>query len=306
MSEMLHSLMANTSHTPHTDKPASHALYQTIENKTVRRIAIAVKASHVAQHPGRILILPPLGRRRLPAEELDIYEWEAWECRGLVQIEAHIQRTQKASRQNLVFWLSIALCVCLLGSLAIWLLQTNYPAGDSTTIWVGAGLTLIALLSLITALQGWAVVWRSLTESLGWLGVILVGAAFPTAFMAQQWDPSKGSELQKLILFTVVVLFTSITATLPAALYFLFKREHIRTLRRKFLLEIMRLCPVVQTTDDVEELYGPSLDDAQGATRLGSRRSRPIFRSGSARCCFRLAGALFCCQRRKRSRPAIP
>jgi hypothetical protein len=31
----------------------------------------------------------------------------------------------------------------------------------------------------------------------------------------------------------------------------------------------MRLCPVVQTTDDVEELYGPSLDDAHGCDQTG-------------------------------------
>jgi len=272
MSEIASSLTASTSLTPHTNKPTTPTIYHTIENKTVRRIAIAVKAGHAAQHPGQVLILPPLGKRHLPTKELDLYDWEAWERRGLIQIEEHAHRPQKAARHHLVFWLSIALCVWVLGFLTIWFLPK-----DITTGWFGAGLTLTILLSLtallarITVIQGWATVWHHLTESIGWLGVILVGAAFPTAFMVV-WLPSANQAIPgqlTFILFVVVVLFTCVAATLPAALYFLFKREHIRTLRRKFLLEIMRLCPVVQTTDDVEELYGPSLDDAQGCDQAG-------------------------------------
>lgn len=268
MSEVAHSLAANTSHIPQTIKPTAHTIYHTIENKTVRRIAIAVKAGHAAQHPGQVLILPPLGRRRLTIEKLDLYDWEAWEHRGLIQIEEHAHQPRKASRHHLVFWLSIALCVCLLSTLTIWLLREGI-----TPAWFGAGLltillSLIAMFALITVLQGWAAVWRRLTESIGWLVVILVGTAFPATFMAQELMGST-AEPQKLILFVAMILFTSMAATLPAALYFLFKREHIRTLRRKFLLEIMRLCPVVQTTDDVEELYGPSLDDAQGCDQAG-------------------------------------
>jgi hypothetical protein len=95
---------------------------------------------------------------------------------------------------------------------------------SSTPIWFGSGLTLIPVLSLITVLQGWLAIWRCLTESLGWLGVILVGAAFPTTFMViwqqladkaaqnpqgQQLADKATQDQLTFILFVVVILFTS-------------------------------------------------------------------------------------------------
>jgi hypothetical protein len=54
-----------------------------------------------------------------------------------------------------------------------------------------------------------------------------------------------------------------------AALYFLFQRQHVATLRENFIRDIMRLCPIARTKDDAEVLYGRVIDEVYGCNISG-------------------------------------
>jgi hypothetical protein len=142
-------------------------------------------------------------------------------------------------------------------------------------------LVLVTVGVLVSVKGQWSALQRYLAESLGWIGVAVFGIALPCLFVGaavQELGISSAASQNgsltplnnlTLVALAVLLLFIAISSTLPAGLYFLFKRQKIWFLRRKFLLEIMRLCPIVQTRDDVEELYGPTLDDIYGCNKNG-------------------------------------
>jgi hypothetical protein len=60
------------------------------------------------------------------------------------------------------------------------------------------------------------------------------------------------------------LVFIATASLLPALLFFLFDREHLATLRSRFLRQIMRFDPMVKTRSDVIAKYGDLMDEAYG------------------------------------------
>jgi len=251
----------------------------------VRRSAIELNSASNNQSAGaHLLVIPPLGTRVLPEHVLNAYAWQDWESCDLISVTS--EDTQRAAsyppvqRKRLI----IPLAVFTIGAIGGWFVPALF-----FSIWFWVMLILVTMVALVTAQDMWSwlgsSVWspvqRYLAESLGWIGVAVFGIALPCLFigvaiqelgissLASQNGSQTSLNNLTLVALGVLLLFIAISSTLPAGLYFLFKRQKIWFLRRKFLLEIMRLCPIVQTRDDVEELYGPTLDDIYGCNKSG-------------------------------------
>jgi hypothetical protein len=65
------------------------------------------------------------------------------------------------------------------------------------------------------------------------------------------------------------IFFVAIAALLPALLYFLFDREHLDTLRQRFIRQIMRFDPGVRYGREVKAKYGNQMEEAYGRDAEG-------------------------------------
>ncbi len=69
----------------------------------------------------------------------------------------------------------------------------------------------------------------------------------------------------------VLVVFLTVASLLPALLYYLFDRQQIGTLRRRFFSDAIRLDPSVWTLDEAERKFGRRVDEFIGLS-MGARR----------------------------------
>jgi hypothetical protein len=65
------------------------------------------------------------------------------------------------------------------------------------------------------------------------------------------------------------IFFVAIAALLPALLYFLFDREHLDTLRQRFVRQIMRFDPGMRYGREVKAKYGNQMEEAYGRDAEG-------------------------------------
>ncbi|MGB9183470.1 MAG: hypothetical protein WCB67_05345 [Solirubrobacteraceae bacterium] len=65
------------------------------------------------------------------------------------------------------------------------------------------------------------------------------------------------------------IFFVAIAALLPALLYFLFDREHLDTLRQRFVRQIMRFDPGMRYGREVKAKYGNQIEEAYGRDAEG-------------------------------------
>jgi len=111
---------------------------------------------------------------------------------------------------------------------------------------------------------------------------ILIGFALPAAaifFAADAWHlidllRSEGVQNSHAILLTLIgrimqVVFVAAASLTPALLFFFFDREHLDTLRDRFMRQIMRFDPTVHRRRDVLAKYGHVMDEAYGRDARG-------------------------------------
>jgi fumarate reductase subunit D len=112
----------------------------------------------------------------------------------------------------------------------------------------------------------------ALGEMVAALLIPLLALLLPALFLGAALNETTGSvslsNFTSVLLF-ILLLFIIIIASLPAALFFLFKRRLVYNLWEDFLRDALRLHPAAQTTEDVEALYGAALEEAHGCDREG-------------------------------------
>lgn len=241
-----------------------------ITNKTAHRIAIKPDPQGEASTE---LIIAPFGSRELSSAEYQLYEAaiHVWVLRDLVDKESRGMRGQflspdKSGRKRPELLKSVLVAgagVILLG------IARQFAPLRVQPIVFGVG---ILLLGLLIVLLPQSTNLRLRAE--GAIGRLLVPiAAFfvPTLLTGiavyELGLPSIRS--YTLALLWMLVLFAGVAAALPGALYFLFQRQRVNTLRQAFMQDIMRLCPITQTTEDVEQLYGAKLNAMYGCDKHG-------------------------------------
>ncbi len=122
--------------------------------------------------------------------------------------------------------------------------------------------------------------------------IILMGFVLPAAaivFASDAWslvdrlwsgnETGATEHLDRLTLIgrALQIVFVGIASLTPALLFFVFDREHLQTLRHRFVRQIMRFDASVSTRKQVLAKYGQAMDEAYGRDARGkilpSRRS---------------------------------
>jgi len=103
--------------------------------------------------------------------------------------------------------------------------------------------------------------------------VLPAGAIFYAAdvwsLVGDLWRGTLSSPEEHLARLTLIgrllqLIFVGIASLTPALLFFLFDREHLETLRARFIRQIMRFDPSVKTRQQALAKYGQVMDEAYG------------------------------------------
>lgn len=242
----------------------AHPANVTVCNLTARRIGIA------ALDPDDVeLIVPPFGERTLGAAELDRHDFGEWEAHRLVGI-AREEPTPARSRAADLSAAAICGSTALLALVftALWLLMGREGPWAVLAL-VAAGLTFV-----VGSMGRWrADVRARIVRSWAIFVVTAIAVGLPLwAALTDYWEPRDDGEM------VVLLVLVGIAAGLPGALYFLFQRQKLPTLRETFIRDLVRLDPNVQTTRDAENAYGSLIEEAYGSGWGGLASGRvPIF-----------------------------
>ncbi len=118
----------------------------------------------------------------------------------------------------------------------------------------------------LKALRQWV------SQSVTLLLTLLVAIGFPSIFIAALIHTEELNYITDMALLFLLA-FVTVCSTLPMLLYFLFDRQKAEFLRQDFLRSVLRLDPNLQTVDDAEIIYGPTIDTVYG---VGGRIGLPI------------------------------
>ena len=249
---------------------ATHATHEaapdppsvTLRNLTARRLGIRPRADG-----GVDLVIPPFGERTLEEQELDGYRYEEWRAHRLVEVdrrqgEAVSPAPAPPNRAVRAVCGATALSTAVFGLL--WVLTA-----DGSWALLALGTTVLTL--VVASRTGSEEVRNRVFDSWGIVGVTVIAVGLSLWANEYYW-PSRDSGDEVLL-----VLMASVGAGLPGALYFLFQRQRLPTLRETFVRDVVRLDPNVQTTRDAENAYGPLVVEAYGSGSGGVAGKLPIF-----------------------------
>jgi len=160
----------------------------------------------------------------------------------------------------------------------IWLVF-GFSANHSLDYWAGGGavIVLAGLVLAVVALRGSSVAGRILsTASVGVVAVtvalVMPAAAiyFGTGAREYLWAAyGNGSMSRSAVNLTLVarmieLVFIVFASLLPVALYFVFDRQQLNTLRRQFERSMFRLDRSITRLPDLETKYGEAMTEAFG------------------------------------------
>ncbi len=244
------------------------------------------------------MCLRPLDPRCVDAGELNRFALEAWS--DVIVVE---EMPADRPRPGLPYlaWGTLLCVVLLAGSGALVL-----TGGVSWLVFVGVAAA--GALALVTALviPPMVSLWRKHRsdgddpidrtfggEVIGWfrseggqfaylLLTAVIAVVLPAAAIFFAADglhlihllTTHGISNEQDVVVTVIgrvmqVFFVATASILPALLYFLFDREHLNTLRKRFYRQILRFDPTVRTRSDVIAKYGSQMNEAYGRDSSG-------------------------------------
>jgi hypothetical protein len=151
---------------------------------------------------------------------------------------------------------------------------------DWLPYYVVAGLLVIAfglLAAYAFASRGREVIVRISGQVFSLVVILAIGVGMPAAaiyFFGGGASMLAGGHATDLALLGrgLQLMFVATASLLPALLYFLFDRQQLRTLRRRFEQQIFRLDPTVKNLTEVRAKYGRQMDEAYGLSSAGEGR----------------------------------
>lgn len=250
-----------------------------LENRTVSRLSVRARS-------GRISI-PPLGTHEVDAAELENADIEA--AVAALAIRRSDPHEGPTRFGELSIWPAGAV---FFGAIAAASTDADLTIriGGAAFAAVGViGLVVLAiaasfnrkrvaamLASIAPTLASIALMLASLPRRLlekvvlGCVAAIAVAAPGAVLYFGSDvpglLDKGLDDRSATIALIGIAVQLLSVVgaSALPVALYFVFDREKLKTLRAKFVRHIFRLDPAVRTCADVDVKYGPLLDEAYG------------------------------------------
>jgi hypothetical protein len=262
-----------------------------VTNETMRNV-------EVQGRDGTWMCLRPLDPRCVNAEELDRFALRSWPDSVVVD---DVQRDRPRPVLPYLVWGTAVWLVLLavsgalvVAGIAPWPLVVGVAAAGLLALLGTLVIPPLASLwrkhrsddddSASTTLGGAIIDWfRSEGGQLaylllsGMIAVVLPAAAIFFAADGLQLIhlvTTTGISNDQDVVVTVIgrimqVVFVAIASILPALLYFLFDREHLNTLRKRFYRQIMRFDPTVRTKSDVIAKYGSQMNEAYGRDSSG-------------------------------------
>ena len=241
-----------------------------INNRTPYRIAICKKIC--APDDEEKLVIPAFGAREVSLAERAQYNTNPWEQANLVQVRSTDQRINRPAGNLLILFCSFMFGAAMVIALVhiFWMKIVNFlqlPAhiGDKSEKYAWLAVVLISLLIYIFKVFGRK---RELLRQAGqWvIGLITftIGIGLPGFVIFWNYDGQQLVFSYSLAQF-VQFVFIGLASVTPAALFFLFDRQRVRTLRDSFFREVTRLDPQIKSLDDAESIYGARVNEAYGA-----------------------------------------
>lgn len=265
-----------------------------VSNETARPLEIEAK-------DGTIFMLAPLEQRAVTHEEFRRFTVARWS--GLLAVRT-FDKAEQAGRYEVLLvafglfvwfaagwgilaafvgaptWWKLGWMISALVLLVTWGVDRVRAHRDESSVDADVGALARTKTFCLQALR-WSGQQLYLVSSL-LIGVVLPGAAIffaadGMALFRDLWD--HGTAHHDAVLTAIgrlmQVVFVAIAALLPALLFFLFDREHLQTLRQRFVRQIMRFDPTVPTRTAVLSKYGKLMEEAygRGGRILPGRRS---------------------------------
>jgi hypothetical protein len=267
-----------------------------VGNETARPI-------EVRSRDGSTLTLAPLEERAVSPEDFRRFTLSRWS--GLIAVRTPDQITP-APEHNVVImtvgffiWFAViwGVLAAFFGAPMWWKLGWLIAAAVALVAWVVDRVRThpgeVGMEGDVGALARPKVFVRQLLRWVGQqfylvvsllIGIVLPGAAifFASDGLNLFRELRDHGVADHAVVLTVIgrvmqVVFVAVASLLPALLYFLFDREHLQTLRQRFVRQIMRFDPTVPTRSAVFAKYKKLMEEAYGSGgRILPGRRSPI------------------------------
>lgn len=270
------------------DDPGVSRTY-VVANETNRKVV-------VKSTDGDVFMLDPLETRTIGDQrdvlrfEHDVVRFTLNRWRDYIRIEAR-EVEKRAVRVGVVTTTGVAVLVIAL----FWGLVGLFA--DENLWWQAGWAVMAAALAAAAAIDayrsrpektlkyarsglGWVRSWGG--QQLYLLGSFAIGVVIPAAtiffvtdiealwnIVRSQEGTAEHDALLTLIARAMQIVFVWIAALLPALLFFLFDRDHLDTLRNRFIRQIMRLDPSIDTRSAALQKYGDVMNEAYGRDPSG-------------------------------------
>ncbi len=106
----------------------------------------------------------------------------------------------------------------------------------------------------------------------GWASPADAGTVAPLGLIGRWLEAQLGERALHLTGRGLQLVVIALLSSLPAALYFLFDRRKLQSLRQRFFRSVLVLDPDVRTLEDVASVYGDRVDEVLGGATKGGRR----------------------------------
>lgn len=223
-------------------------------------------------------ILPPLGERRFDFDVDEAFDLATYEAENKVSV---VKWNQRASD---TIWALLGFVFLLfpVALVAFIYLRVGKSTRDIAWYpWAAWGAFIGLCLLVIRVWQAKdkarmrelrADLPQMLLELLVLGFMLVIGIAGTSAAVVYGADVRPGDEALLLTGRAIQFVFLAVASLLPGLLYFLFDREHLGTLRSRFVHQIFRFDKTVATIADVEAKYGAVINESYGVSTAGRRR----------------------------------
>lgn len=250
-----------------------------IQNLTCKRLKIYGRDNN-------ILVLAPLVKNlKLSIKNLEPFNLQPLVLQNLIRVDAEVEVKRFETPDALV---GVVIWLIILYAIGGSIFQ-NYRPDLNMYFWIGVPILIVFFLITysIFVSKKRPVIMRLIAQFLSLLLIMAIGIGLPIVavyFFGGGREFFNTGEVSLAVFGRSLQIIFIVTASLlPALLFFLFDRQQLGTLKDRFLQQIFRLDPNIESLVDVEAKYGKQLAEIYGSDvttdegRLIRANRSPIF-----------------------------